>query len=269
MRYIKITLLSLFVLVGALFAFTTVRQSASGQTIGPKIQCDSELVEVSVYDDEAALLAGVTASDAQDGDLTGKIRIQGVSKLITDDTAKVSYIVFDSHGNAATVSRTLRYTDYSRPRFRMEEPLVFWENETISILSRITAQDVLDGDLTDSIRISTLSATSDPDIQTVAVQVTNSMGDTARLELPVVINSGLVARPEIRLSQYLIYLDAGEAFQAEKYLVSVDTPVGPGTNSQVQITGKVDTSRPGTYYIYYRYPYGVSSGVAVLTVVVG
>ena len=269
MRYIKMILLTLFVVVGVLFGITTLRDAASGRSVGPKIQCDSELLEVSVSDDTEALLAGVTASDAQDGDLTDKIRIQGVSKLITDDTAKVSYIVFDSHGNAATVSRMLRYTDYSRPRFYVETPLVFSENETITILNRIRAEDVLDGDLTDSIRISALSATSDPDIQSVAVQVTNSMGDTTRLDLPVIIHSGLVGRPEVELSDYLVYLDEGDSFKAEKYLVRVETPDGTGDTDEVQITGKVDMSTPGTYYVYYRYPYGVSTGVAVLTVVVG
>lgn len=269
MRYIKTILLALFLVVSVLFGITTLGNATSGKTVGPQIRCDSDLLEISVSDSTEALLAGVTASDEQDGDLTDKIRIQGVSKLITDDTAKVSYIVFDSHGNSASVSRMLRYTDYSRPRFSVESPLVFSENETISILSRIRAQDVLDGDLTNSVRISSLSATSDPDVQSVAVQVTNSMGDTTRLELPVIIHSGVVARPEVELSDYLIYLDEGDTFRAEKYLVRVDIPAGPGDISQVQISGKVDTSTPGTYYVYYRYPYGVSTGVAVLTVVVG
>ena len=269
MRYIKTILLALFVVVGILFGITTLRDAASGKLVGPEIRCDSDLLEVSVTDGNEALLAGVTASDAQDGDLTDAIRIQGVSKLITDDTAKVSYIVFDSHGNAATVSRKLRYTDYSRPRFRVETPLVFSENETITILSRIHAEDVLDGDLTDSIRISALSATSDPDIQSVAVQVTNSMGDTTRLDLPVIIHSGLVVRPEVKLSDYLIYLKEGDSFKGERYLLRVDTPEGIGDIDEVHITGKVDTSTPGTYYVYYRYPYGISTGVAVLTVVVG
>lgn len=269
MKILKIVLIALLVTVSILFGLTTANRILSGTNIPPTIQCPEEVLEVSVSDDDAVLLTGVTAADAQDGDLTGKVRIQGVSKLITNDTAKVSYIVFDSHGNSASVSRMLRYTDYSRPRFSVESPLVFSENETISILSRIRAQDVLDGDLTNSVRISSLSATSDPDVQSVAVQVTNSMGDTTRLELPVIIHSGVVARPEVELSDYLIYLDEGDTFRAEKYLVRVDIPAGPGDISQVQISGKVDTSTPGTYYVYYRYPYGVSTGVAVLTVVVG
>ena len=269
MRYMKLILIVLFAVVSLLFGVATVKDAVSGDTVGPTIRCDRDLIEVSVSDEDAALLEGVTASDAQDGDLTGKIRIQGVSKLITDDTAKVSYIVFDSHGNFATVSRTLRYTDYSRPHFRVNTPLVYSENEMLNILDRVSAQDVLDGDLTSSVRISPLTATSDPDIQSVALQVTNSMGDTMRLELPVIIHSGMVVRPDVKLSEYLIYLHEGDSFQAEKYLVRVETPEGMGDLSNIHIAGKVDTETPGTYYVYYRYPYGVSTGVAVLTVVVG
>lgn len=269
MRYTKIILIVLFLLVGGLFAVTTVQGMLSGETEGPTIQCDAEQIEVSVSADASQLLAGVSAYDEQDGDLTGKIRIQGVSKLITDDTAKVSYIVFDSHGNFATTSRMLHYTDYSRPRFQVKEPLVYAENETIRILDRIGAQDDLDGDISGTIRISALSATSDPDVQSVTLQVTNSMGDTMRLDLPVIIHTGLVARPDVELSEYLIYLEKGDTFQAEKYLRAVQTPVGAGNKSEVQISGKVDTSTDGVYYVYYRYPYGVSTGIAVLTVVVG
>lgn len=269
MRSVKVILITLFVLVAVLFGVTSVRSILSGEAVPPEVRCDSDLIEVSVMDEEAALLAGVTASDAQDGDLTDKVRIQGVSKLITDNTAKITYIVFDSHGNSATASRMLRYTDYSKPRFTIDAPLVFSENESIKVLDRISAEDVLDGDLNASVRISALEATSDPEIQSVTVQVSNSMGDTSRLELPVIIHTGLVVRPDVELSEYLIYLDEGDTFDAGKYLVAVDTPIGPGNKADVQITGRVDTATAGTYYVYYRYPYGVSTGIAVLTVVVG
>ena len=219
-------------------------------------------------DDPQALLQGVTASDAQDGDLTGKIHIQGISKLITDRTAKISYIVFDSHGNFATAGRMVRYTDYFRPSIHVTSPLIYRESEQIKLLDRLMAADALDGDITGSIRVSALQATSDPDVWTVSVQVTNSMGDTTRLELPIIIHTGLVVRPRVELTDYLIYLDQGDTFRQEDYLAGVETPIGPGELKDVIITGQVDTSAPGTYYVYYRYPYGVTTGLSVLTVVV-
>lgn len=268
MRIIKLALIALLVVVGAVFGLTTANRYLSGSHIPPTIRCDSQSIDVSVSDGEDVLLAGVSASDKQDGDLTGNIRIQGISKLLTNDTAKISYIVFDSDGNAAATSRMLRYTDYEKPHFTVDAPLIYAENQDIRLLDRITAMDVMDGDITSNIRVSSLAPTQDPDVQTVTVQVANSMGDTARLTLPIVINSGTMVRPEVILSSYLVYLEQGASFSEEQYLVAVSTPIGPGETGNVQISGSVDTGTPGTYYVYYRYPYSITTGMSVLTVVV-
>lgn len=268
MRIIKLLLIALLVAVGALYGLTTASELVSGGDVPPTIRCDSELLEISVSDEESVLLSGVTASDKQDGDLSGRIHVQGVSKLISNDTAKVTYIVFDSDGNAATCSRQVRYTDYEKPHFTLTDSLVYTEDETIALLDRLLAADVIDGDITDSIRVSAMASTSDPEISTVAVQVTNSMGDTARLTLPIVVYSGVVVRPDIYLTDYLVYLEQGTKFDAKRYLDSIDTPIGAGDPDKVQITNTVDTSVPGTYYVYYRYPYSVTVALTVLTVVV-
>lgn len=268
MRILKMLLIALLAVVGGLYALTTVNQRFSGVRVPPTIQCDSELLEVSVQDADDVLLSGVTASDRQDGDLTEKILIQGISKLISNDTAKITYLVFDSDGNAASCTRRIRYTDYERPHFTIQKPLIYGENEDIELLDRLTAVDVLDGDLTDAIRVSTLSGSSEPEVRNVTVQATNSMGDTARLTLPLVVYSGTAVRPEVVLKERLVYLQQGASFRAGDYLSAVTTPTGPGDTGDVQITGQVDTANPGTYYVYYRYPYSAASGLSVLTVVV-
>lgn len=268
MRVLKIFLIVLLAVVGVLYGFTTVSTSFSDEHIPPRIQCSGDVLEVSVSDGETVLLSGVTASDSQDGDLSEKVLVRGVSKLVTNDTAKVSYIVFDSDGNAATASRMIRYTDYEKPHFNLNRALVYTQDEDIQLLDRLTAKDVLDGDITRSIRVSALASTSDPEISTVAVQVTNSMGDTARLTLPIITYSSLEPRPSVFLKRYLVYIDEGSAFDPAEYLSTVGTPKGPGDIRDVQITDTVDTAVPGTYYVYYRYLYNYTVGVSVLTVVV-
>jgi len=268
MRFLKIILIVLLVAVGALYLFTEARDLASGADVPPVIQCDSDLLEISVSQGEEALLAGVHASDQQDGDLTDKILLRGLSKLVSNDTAKVSYIVFDSDGNAATVSRMVRYTDYEKPHFTLEKALIYTENQDIRLLDRLTARDTIDGDITDAIRVSAMSATDDPEIQTVSVQVTNSMGDTAQLQLPIVTYSGVVVRPTIELSDYLVYVAEGNSFDPYRYVIGIDTPIGAGDVDRLQVTSQVDTTVPGTYYVYYRYPYSITVAVSILTVVV-
>lgn len=268
MKLIKIILLAALVVTFSLYGVTWAGENLTGRKEAPVISCPDTVLEISVADNESALLSGLTAKDAQDGDLTSRILVQGLSHLLTNDTAKASYVVFDSHGNMASASRTIRYTDYTKPTFYLDEPLSYAENASIELLDRVRAVDVIDGDITESIRISTLTGTAEPEVSTVSLQVTNSMGDTSRVTLPVVIFSGRMARPNVKLSQYLVYLEKDSTFNPRDYLVSVRAPSGFGDLANVQITDTVDTSTPGTYMVYYRYPYSITSGLSVLAVVV-
>lgn len=268
MRTVKILLIFTLAVVSVLYGLTVFTEKTSGKNIPPTISCDSDTLEISVYDSEQVLYTGVTASDKQDGDLTGAIRISGVSKLFNADTAKVTYLVFDSDHNMASLTRKIRYTDYRAPRFSVNEPLIYYKSESIALLDRISVTDVIDGDITDSVRVSSMSATSDAETYTVTLQVTNSMGDTARLTLPVIQLDGVSIRPEVKLTTYLIYLSQGSSFEARSYLSNVETPDGRGDNASVQISGSVDTNTPGTYMVRYTYPYNGTSGSSILTVVV-
>ena len=268
MKLIKILLLAALLVTGSLYGVTWVGEHLTGRLDAPELNCPDTVLEISVHDEESALLAGLTAKDAQDGDLTDRILVQGLSHLLTNNTAKASYVVFDSHGNMASASRTIRYTDYTKPAFYLDEPLSYSENDSIELLDRIRAMDVIDGNITGSIRVSTLNGTAEPEVSTVSLQVTNSMGDTSRVTLPVVIFTGRMARPVVKLSEYLIYLEKDSDFNPRDYLVSVRAPSGFGDLADVQITDTVDTSTSGTYMVYYRYPYSITSGLSVLAVVV-
>lgn len=268
MKLLKMILIALLALVAMLYGITELDLRISGKQEGPRIQCGSQILEISVRDGEEALLADVTATDAQDGDLTSRVQILSVSKLITGDTAKVTYLVFDSDDNMHSLTRQIHYTDYKRPVFAIDQPLVYSKNEAITLLDRLTVMDVLDGDITESVRVSTLSATSDSEVYTVSLQVTNSMGDTARITLPVILQEGTSYRPEIHLSKQLVYLEQGAAFSASGYIVGVTYPGGRSETTDVQITGEVDTQTPGTYMVYYRYPHNGTVGLSILTVVV-
>lgn len=268
MRLLKLLLIVVLAVVTVLYGITALSDRLSGDTEAPRISCPAQTLELSVRDPEVKLFSDVTATDRQDGDLTDQIRILGVSKLITEDTAKVTYVVFDSDGNGARCTRYIHYTDYSRPVFAIKRPLVYSANEPIPLLDRLQVTDVIDGDITSSVRVSALSATSDSEVFTVTLQVTNSMGDTARITLPVIMLDTTSFRPDIQLSEQLVYVKAGSSFNANQYLMGVTYPGGTGSVTDVQITSTVDISTPGTYMVYYRYPHNGTVGIAILTVVV-
>lgn len=268
MKAFKIILAVLLVAVVGLYCFDRFRTAASGVDEAPTISCPDSVLEVSVSGGEDVLLAEVTATDGQDGDLTGNVHILGISKFVEDYTAKITYVVFDSDHNMATCSRPLRYTDYRSPRFSVNKPLIYAKGASILLLDRLSVEDILDGDITDAIRVTPIKATSDPEIYTVDIQVTNSMGDTVEITLPLIQQESSLNRAEVTLSSTLIYLDAGTSFRAENYLRSVTTPKGWADPADVEISGTVDTTTPGTYMVYYTYRSESYSGTSVLTVVV-
>lgn len=268
MKTLKVTLICLLVVVTALFGITKITNGLSGKDQGPTITCQDQVVEVSVQDGQEALLEGVTAYDPQDGDLTQWIILGGVSQLITEDTAKVTYLVFDSDDNMARLQRTVRYTDYRKPRIQVSERLVFTTENTDQLLARLSAEDVIDGDISGRLRLSNLWATEYGDVYSVTVLATNSMGDTAQVKLPVMVQEERSDRPVIVLREQLIYLAQGELFDPTDYLVSATVSGKRMPAGDVTIESQVDTGTPGCYWVSYSYDNSGVKGTALLTVVV-
>lgn len=273
MRLIKIILILALVVISVLYGMTMFTRSLDHSADAPSISCDSDTLELSVTDDESVLLTGITAKDRQDGDLTDEVMVSGISRFLETGTSTVSYLVFDSDHNAATLTRTIHYTDYQSPRFSITTPLVYKANETIELLDRIQVTDCLDGDITGSVRVSSLDNGNQEHLYIVTAQVTNSMGDSTQLTLPIIWYENNNERPEIVLTEQLVYLSQGSTFRASDYVAYVKALDGVINKSAVSIDGSVDTSTPGTYLVYYSYAYEINenysqNSAAVLTVVV-
>ena len=252
MRILRMLTAALLAVTAVLYIGNGLYTRLSGREVGPVIECPEEVLEISIYDGTQALLTGVTARDDQDGDLTDRVMVGGVSKLIGGNRAKVTCMVFDSDDNMASLVRQVRYTDYRRPRISLRAPLVFASEKEAKLLEQVMVSDVLDGDLSEKARVSTLWATEDEGVYSATVLVTNSMGDTAMVEVPVLIgrSGGILLRRQV------IYLQQGEAFDPKAALASDATGV--------QIQSEVDTAKAGCYWV--RYSRG--DALAILTVVV-
>lgn len=268
MRTIKQILIIALVLLLAANIATLIYQGTTDTGEAPVIFCPGGVLEVSASVSEAELLADVTATDGQDGDLSQHVIVASISKLISTDTAKVTYLVFDSDDNMASYVRRIRYTDYSKPQFQIRHPLVYSTGEEVELLSRLSAKDVVDGNISDQIRVSTLASTDNEELFDITIQVTNSMGDTAWLNLPVQRLEYNPLRPTIALTEYLIYIEKEAAFDPAQYLATLDSPNEDVSLDAVRIENYVDTSTPNTYRVYYTYDNGHGTGMAILTVVV-
>lgn len=267
MKLLRILLVITLVAVTCLYGFSTVSLQLQGAHIGPSLTCSSDTLDISVNDfNEATLLQGVTAQDQQDGDLTSHILVSGVSKMV-NNASRVTYVVFDSDRNMASLDRTIHFTDYTSPKFRILEPLHYSSNESIALLDRLLVEDVIDGDITGSTRISYLATTDIASIYTIDLQVTNSMGDTVKQTLPIIC-SDWAPNGQIVLDTYLLYLNQGARFNAREHLVRLETGRETREISGVNIIDAVDTSVPGTYHVHYSYYQDGYELLTILTVVV-
>lgn len=221
----------------------------------PVISCDSDEIEVPVRVTDKALLKGVTATDKRDGDLTDKIIIQGITQLLTDNTARITYAVFDSAGNMATCQRTIRYTDYEKPHFVLSRPLIYRVGSQISVLDRLSAVDSANRDISKNIRVTAQNVnTSYEGSYTMTVQVCNSMGDVASLTLPVIISNDAARHQCVELSEYIVYQSAGQNFNPYNYVQKVSDVAGStATSAEVEIVSNVEPDLPGVYEVSYTY----------------
>ena len=129
LKITKIVLALLTVVLAGLFALRFVQKRFFTDNTPPVISFDSDVLEISVHTKDEKLLSGVTALDNKDGDLSAQVAVKSISKLVGKDTAKITYIVFDSADNMATATRTLRYTDYKKAEFRLEQVRKKWTIE--------------------------------------------------------------------------------------------------------------------------------------------
>lgn len=253
-----------FVAVLAVFIGVKAYTRMAVDTTPPQISCDTDTIDISVADPESVLLQGVTAKDDRDGDLTGSIMVKGVTNLLSGNTARVSYIVFDSSNNMATCQRTIRYTDYEKPRFALSQPLIYPEGGPVMVLDKLSAANSAGEDISGNISI----VSQNIDIYTagryfLTAQVSNSQGDIESVTLPVIISSA--KKQLVELKEYLVYIDQGAGFNSGSYVSSVkDTAGAAYDTSHLSVEGQVDTSVPGTYYVSYSF----QTCTVILTVVV-
>lgn len=272
MKLLKTLLIALFILVSLAFGILYGFERLTEDHTKPRILWDGQRLEVSVSATDAELCQGLQAVDEEDGDLTDRICVRQVSNLTGANSAVVSYVVFDKASNFCTFSREVFYTDYEKPRFHLSQPLIYHINETVGLNDRLTATDVLDGDLSGRIRVVSTSITNTIEGEyPLDVQVTNSKGDTATLSLTVAVRNYTSRHPIITLSDYLVYVQQGSTMEdLRSYIASAFENDGGAAIApkDIQISGSVDLNEAGCYDITYSYLNSENLSYSVILTVV-
>lgn len=269
MRYLRLFSV-LFLIISVLFAlWANIHYLSTVNRDIPVFKNDIEFLEISVDNEPDALMSGLSAYDATDGDLTDRIMIASTSHFIDKGTVNVKYVVFDSHNNSATLTRKVKYTDYYSPRFELEKAPIYVKGSSFDLLDYVKVTDAIDGDISDRIRvISNAVSNYSSGIYPVIIEVSNSYGDTARAEIMVtyIENKNNVS---INLSKYLVYIEKDEEFNPTEWIASVTTDDNKLLDfDDVTVQGNLDTKTPGFYQLFYNYSDGDKNGQSCITVVV-
>ena len=275
MRRLRIAIIVLFVLSGISFAGYNVVSRLAEDHTPPEISCDSDTVSVSVEDEDIdqELLEGVTAKDNKDGDLTDAVRVSSMSNFTEPGKRTITYAVFDKAGQAATLTRTLEYTDYTSPQIQLSAPLRYSleEMSDVSLTENMSVDDCLDGDLTSQIRATYNDSVyiQQPGDYTVTVQVSNSAGDTCSVPLTLTVTDSSDSNERGKyypvLSQCIVYTNVGEQVDLASLVVGLerngseylftdpDAASLPGARENVSVSGDVDYGTAGTYNVDYQF----------------
>ncbi len=274
MKYVRILLFALLAASIAAFGAAKVKEFSGRNEHVPEISCESGTLELSCSYTEEELFSGVSAYDEEDGNLTDKILVGSFSRFVEQGTCTATYVVFDSANAAATCTRRVHFTDYESPKIRLIEPLVFTEGSgsTDAVRSRLLIADKLDGDLSGTARFSNISTYYDyAGNYSLTVTASNSFGDTVSETLPVHIIDKRLTGLVISLTEPLIYLPVGAAFDPLSYVAGVADLSGNEYSAEDHVTfeSDVDTAVPGVYEVYCTAENeGGAAGVTWLTVIV-
>lgn len=279
----RVFIILFFLLAAATFGGRRAYVMMHTDTSYPVINVPSDSITVSVEGGDAAILEGVTATDASDGDLTDQLFIESRSVFNDERRFTATIAVSDSANHITKVTREVEYSDYTPPQFELSEPLSFPKSnggqDDVNIVAYLSAHDVLDGNISNKIRISGDYKISIYNAGEYPMEfiVTNSMGDTSSLPVKVKLYNTLDENslPHIELKHYLVNVPKGTNLDLDDMIENItyrgyvyyknedgNFYSGEYTTGGEAImipadflsrSGKVDYNTPGVYEITYKY----------------
>ena len=234
----------------------TVNPKMEPLNAAPIINAEDKTLTVG---DEFDPMADVTATDAEDGNLTDKIEI-----LKNDvDTTKpgkyeVTYKVTDSKGASYTKSITVTVNPKMEPI--NAAPIINAEDKTLTVgdtfdpKSDVTATDEEDGNLTDKIEVLKNEVdTTKAGKYEVTYKVTDSKGASRTKTITVTVNpkmEPLNEAPTIDVTDKEITV--GDKFDPKDGVTAKDKEDGNLTDKIEILKNTVNPSKPGVYEVTYK-----------------
>lgn len=242
----------------------------------PTINYSDNLI-TTVNASDADLLAGVSAFDDVDGDVSDSLIIENISKISDDHKVSITYAAYDKSNNVAKMTRIVEYQDYQLPHFKLDKPLIFTSLKNNNLLEAISAYDVRGNNISNKIR---MQYQQNPyEIETTNVSypiiftVTDDLGGTKNITLNVdlIENNKEYNNVEVKLKDYLIYVEKGATLNLANYLDKIvyQDEEQKINYKNLEISNNFDLMTEGVYDVYFTYTLKDNlSGYSKLVIVV-
>ncbi|MED1013755.1 immunoglobulin-like domain-containing protein [Bacillus mycoides] len=197
-------------------------------------------------------MAGVSAYDSKDGDITDKINIVGEVDTFEPGTYNLDYTVANSRGFSVIKQVSVWVKRGEKPILRLPYKVSINVGDNFDPMAGVSATDEEDGDITSKIKVDGNVDTSKPGTYEVTYTVTNSKGLTIVRKQPVKVKEteGTKNEAPVLTVTFTTTLHVGEEFDPMAGVSATDKEDGNLTN-KVKYKGNVDTSKPGKYIVEY------------------
>ena len=234
-------------------------------TVNPKMEVLNEAPVIHATDKTITVgdtfdpMAGVTATDAEDGNLTTKIVVEK-NDVKTDVAGKyeVTYKVTDNQG--ATRRKTIIVTVNPKMEVLNEAPVIHATDKTITVgdtfdpMAGVTATDAEDGNLTTKIEVKKNDVdTTKAGKYEVTYKVTDNQGATRTKTITVTVNPKMEVlneAPTIDAADKTITV--GDTFDPKVGVTAKDAEDGDLTDKIEVVKNTVDTKKAGKYEVTYK-----------------
>ena len=234
-------------------------------TVNPKMEVLNEAPVIHATDKTITVgdtfdpMAGVTATDAEDGNLTAKIEVK---KNDVDTTTpgkyEVTYKVTDNQG--ASFTKSITVTVNPKMEVLNAVPTIDAADKTITVgdtfdpKDGVTATDAEDGDLTAKIIVEKNDVdTTKAGKYEVTYKVTDNQGATRTKTITVTVNPKMEVlneAPTIDAADKTITV--GDTFDPKAGVTAKDAEDGDLTDKIEIVKNTVDTKKAGEYEVTYK-----------------
>lgn len=240
---LKITLTIVAVVLTVLSVLTVIFTDSKG----PKITVEQRSITYVNGDDKTSLLDGVSAYDANDGDVTVSLIVKDITVLNSGDTAKVTYAARDNNNNISEAYRIVTYVDSSEYYSEPDDEAMFQEVVEEEVTQGEETSENTEAEPADKPVEEALKETDEPTEEaTEEPQEEEKSEEPEKPQPKATDNKPEDKTPKITLKQKTVNINVGQTFNPSDYIKAKENA------SSIAIDGAINVMAPGTYPLTFK-----------------